>query len=262
MQAGQGFSAAGGAEAAEQAQAFDGRTVGAVADQVAALSAAYAFLGQDILLDFVLLHEQDIDRGLAGEVQVFPQMQQTTIGWASTELNAGIREVELTEVRSQFLSPEDRPALAITGSPEAFPAETAQVLNMFALYVSLPAVILLKVPTLTLTSQNAIAAVVPWCMLLLSAVVIQLLAKPCGWSRQSTGALMLIVPIGKDLLEGTTLGTGAALSIGGACFVAIEDRKRSTTLQIAYDQQRQRLALPERLAPHAPVDRDGRIASA
>ena len=31
---------------------------------------------------------------------------------------------------------------------EAFPRDTAQVLNMFALYVSLPAVILLKVPQL------------------------------------------------------------------------------------------------------------------
>jgi len=88
---------------------------------------------------------------------------------------------------------------------KAFPAETAQVLNMFALYVSLPAVILLKVPTLTLTSQNAIAAVVPWFMLLLSAMVIQLLAKPCGWSRQATGALMLIVPIGNTSFMGVPM---------------------------------------------------------
>jgi len=88
---------------------------------------------------------------------------------------------------------------------KAFPAETAQVLNMFALYVSLPAVILLKVPALTLTSQNAIAAVVPWCMLLLSAVIIQLLAKPCGWSRQTTGALMLIVPIGNTSFMGVPM---------------------------------------------------------
>ena len=88
---------------------------------------------------------------------------------------------------------------------KAFPAETAQVLNMFALYVSLPAVILLKVPALTLTSQNAIAAVVPWCMLLLSAVIIQLLAKPCGWSRQATGALMLIVPIGNTSFMGVPM---------------------------------------------------------
>ena len=88
---------------------------------------------------------------------------------------------------------------------KAFPAETAQVLNMFALYVSLPAVILLKVPALTLTSHNAVAAVVPWCMLLISAAVIQLLTKPCGWSRQATGALMLIVPIGNTSFMGVPM---------------------------------------------------------
>ena len=81
---------------------------------------------------------------------------------------------------------------------KAFPAETAQVLNMFALYVSLPAVILLKVPTLTLTSQNAIAAVVPWCMLLLSAVVIQLLAKFLGGHADALGG---IVCGKKELIE-------------------------------------------------------------
>jgi hypothetical protein len=36
--------------------------------------------------------------------------------------------------------------------------------------------------------------------------------------------------------------------IGGACFVDIRDRKHSTTLQIAYDHDRRRLALPERRA--------------
>jgi len=38
---------------------------------------------------------------------------------------------------------------------KAFPDETAQVLNMFALYVSLPAVILLKAPELTLSTKTS-----------------------------------------------------------------------------------------------------------
>ena len=37
---------------------------------------------------------------------------------------------------------------------EAFPEQTAQVLNIFALYVALPAVILLKIPQLRITSYN------------------------------------------------------------------------------------------------------------
>jgi uncharacterized protein YPO0396 len=34
--------------------------------------------------------------------------------------------------------------------------------------------------------------------------------------------------------------------IGGACFVAIEDRKRSGTLRIEYDRAERRLALTDR----------------
>jgi hypothetical protein len=41
--------------------------------------------------------------------------------------------------------------------------------------------------------------------------------------------------------------------IGGACFVDIKDRKQSTTLQIEYDHDRKRLALPE--ARRQPVPR-------
>ena len=56
-----------------------------------------------------------------------------------------------------------------------FPDQTAHVLNMFALYVSLPAVILLKIPTLAISNQNIVAVIMPWCMLLLSAAIILML---------------------------------------------------------------------------------------
>ena len=51
---------------------------------------------------------------------------------------------------------------------EAFPRDTAQVLNMFALYVSLPALILLKVPQIVFSRDDVVAAVIPWGMLLFS----------------------------------------------------------------------------------------------
>ena len=76
---------------------------------------------------------------------------------------------------------------------KAFPNDTAQTLNMFALYVSLPAVILLKAPDLSLTGETVVAAIVPWCMLLVSAAIILLLSKHCRWSRPTTGVLMLVV---------------------------------------------------------------------
>ena len=77
-------------------------------------------------------------------------------------------------------------------------------------------------------------------------------------------AMRIFERFGFQMIVATPLKSVMTLEpfIGGACFVAIEDRKRSTTLQIAYDQQRRRLALPERLAPPAPVHHDGRIAPA
>ena len=45
---------------------------------------------------------------------------------------------------------------------KAFPKDSAQVLNMFALYVSLPALILLKVPQIAFSREVAIAALMPW----------------------------------------------------------------------------------------------------
>ncbi len=89
-----------------------------VADQVAALSIDYGFVGQEILLDFVLLHEKDIDRVLDGAASVFPDMQRTSIEWAGNELSAGIRDAELTTVQNRYLNPATRPPLAIAGIPE------------------------------------------------------------------------------------------------------------------------------------------------
>lgn len=88
---------------------------------------------------------------------------------------------------------------------KAFPEQTAQVLNMFALYVSLPAVILLKAPELSLSSQTMVAAITPWCMLLLSALIILILARRYEWSRPTTGVLMLVVPLGNTSFMGVPM---------------------------------------------------------
>jgi len=88
---------------------------------------------------------------------------------------------------------------------EAFPKDSAQVLNMFALYVSLPALILLKVPELRLESDALVAAVVPWGMLLLSVMLVLLAARHFGWSRSKTGVLLLVVPVGNTSFMGVPM---------------------------------------------------------
>ncbi len=87
----------------------------------------------------------------------------------------------------------------------AFPKETSHVLNMFALYVSLPAVILLKVPQLTFSRDALVPALVAWAMLALSAAVVLLAARLGGWSRSVTGVLLLVVPIGNTSFMGVPM---------------------------------------------------------
>jgi len=85
---------------------------------------------------------------------------------------------------------------------EAFPKDSAQVLNMFALYVSLPALILLKMPQLHLGREALVAAVMPWGVLLFLVLLILLAARSLAWSRAKTGVLLLVVPIGNTSFMG------------------------------------------------------------
>jgi cyclic-di-AMP phosphodiesterase PgpH len=89
-----------------------------VEEQIALLTERHAVLGQAILTDFVLLHEKDLDRVAEGIASVFPDMQNTALGWARDELDAGIRENELNDVKQRFLNPSTRPPMAIAGIPE------------------------------------------------------------------------------------------------------------------------------------------------
>jgi predicted permease len=88
---------------------------------------------------------------------------------------------------------------------EAFPKDSAQVLNMFALYVSLPALILLKMPQLQLGHEALVVAVAPWGMLLLSVLLVLLAARKFGWSRAKTGVLLLVVPVGNTSFMGVPM---------------------------------------------------------
>jgi malate permease and related proteins len=87
----------------------------------------------------------------------------------------------------------------------AFPKDSAQVLNMFALYVSLPALILLKVPQIVFSREVVVAAVIPWGMLLFSAGLVFLAARLWRWERSTTGVLLLVVPLGNTSFLGVPM---------------------------------------------------------
>ena len=106
---------------------------------------------------------------------------------------------------------------------KAFPEQTALVLNMFALYVALPAVILLKVPQLQLTGDMLVPAIVPWVMLILSAGLVLLAGRSFQWSRETIGVLLLVVPIGNTSFMGVPM-VNAFFGDAGIPYLIIYDQ--------------------------------------
>ncbi|MBU0908276.1 MAG: AEC family transporter [Proteobacteria bacterium] len=83
-----------------------------------------------------------------------------------------------------------------------FPQNTAQVLNLFVIYVSLPALVLVKVPELVFSRELLAPALMPWFMLVVSAVIVWAVAKVCGWQNDTKGVLLLLVPLGNTSFLG------------------------------------------------------------
>lgn len=88
---------------------------------------------------------------------------------------------------------------------EAFPPDTVQALNMFALYVSLPAVILLKVPQIKFSGELLVPIAIAWGALTLSAAAVLAAARTFSWPRSIVGVLLLVVPIGNTSFMGVPI---------------------------------------------------------
>jgi len=138
---------------------------------------------------------------------------------------------------------------------KSMPVHSAKMLNLFAIYVSLPALVLLKAPDLAFSIDWLVLAIVPWVLLIVSAGLILILAKNFQWSREITGALLLVVPLGNTSFLGIPmiqvfygeaavpyalmydqLGTFLALAIYGSIVLALyaQNQKRITTKAVLY----------------------------
>jgi predicted permease len=82
------------------------------------------------------------------------------------------------------------------------PKNGSQVLNLFIIYVSLPALILLQVPRLTFSKSLLVPVLLPWAMLIISAMLVLAVSRVFKWPRPTTGALMLMVPLGNTSFFG------------------------------------------------------------
>lgn len=84
----------------------------------------------------------------------------------------------------------------------ALPDNAPDTLNRFALYVALPAQILLLVPKLTLRPELAIVAITPWILLLLSIGLVFAAARVLRFRDEVTSALLICVPLGNTSFLG------------------------------------------------------------
>ncbi len=83
-----------------------------------------------------------------------------------------------------------------------FSQNTGQILNAYVIYVALPAVVFQKIPTLTFGKELLYPAIMPWLLLALSVPVILAIAKWLNWSRVTTGAMLIVVPLGNTSFVG------------------------------------------------------------
>lgn len=83
-----------------------------------------------------------------------------------------------------------------------FPEETGNVLNKFVIYISLPALVLLKIPELVFSRNLLVPALMPWGMVLFSCIIILILSSLFKWRRDTTGCLLLLIPLGNTSFLG------------------------------------------------------------
>jgi len=107
--------------------------------------------------------------------------------------------------------------------------EAAQALNTFVIYVALPAVILVAVPRLTLASDSWLLIVTPWLTLAVSALLVLVAARRFAWSRATTGALLLVVPLGNTSFIGIPL-TAAWLGPNAVPLAVVYDQQSLSSL--------------------------------
>lgn len=83
-----------------------------------------------------------------------------------------------------------------------FPADTDKSLNLYVIYIALPALILQQVPKLDFSSTIVIPLLMPWLVVIFSCLAVLLLCKTMRWSRETTGSLLLMVPLGNTSFLG------------------------------------------------------------
>lgn len=131
------------------------------------------------------------------------------------------------------------------------PANFANYLNKFVIYLSLPAMILLQIPKLSFSGETLIPIVVAWAVMTFSAILVFFIAKYLHFSKEITGSLLLVTVLTNSSFVGIPLisaylgekslpyvivydqlGTFLALATYGTIIAAVYSAKSEVNVKI------------------------------
>ena len=85
---------------------------------------------------------------------------------------------------------------------KAIPENAYLTLNRYVIYVALPALVLVHVPRISLGLEALFPVMTSWIVFLAAVPVFLLVSRRCGWSRQTTGSLILTGGLGNTAFLG------------------------------------------------------------
>jgi len=88
-----------------------------------------------------------------------------------------------------------------------FNKDAGLTLNLYVIWIALPALILRQVPELVFNNDLLICVVMPWVMVVTGALLVKIGSWLFHWSRQIEGGLMLMVPLGNTSFLGIPMIT-------------------------------------------------------
>lgn len=81
------------------------------------------------------------------------------------------------------------------------------ILNQYVIYISIPALILLQIPKLSISMESITPAFIAWITMALSAIFIFFISKFLNFSKDITGSLLLVSILGNTTFVGIPLIT-------------------------------------------------------
>ncbi len=85
---------------------------------------------------------------------------------------------------------------------KVFPKDSANTLNLFVIYISLPAMILYQIPKLEFNKELLIPSLMPYIAMFISSIIILVLANFFKFSKEVKGCLLLVGVMGNTSFLG------------------------------------------------------------